>query len=231
MKSSRGDAAAASPSGPSAGVRREPERLSRKQREFQRHQRDAQRAAERLLFEHSYQDITVNQVAQEAEFSVGYLYKLFSNKETLFASVIRERHREMFELIEEGLQSSAPVPERLRALLIRLFEWIDEHMAYAASSWRDLFYLFKQNAELHEEVRRRDQEMQVSFRELFAEGTRSGHLADVDPQRISLVFRAVLWGIVRLRITGETQGENAAELAELVAQVVTRTFAPAGREN
>ncbi|MCK4413001.1 MAG: TetR/AcrR family transcriptional regulator [Candidatus Eisenbacteria sp.] len=234
MRSDRSEAGAAEnprPAPLAAKGEREPGRLSRKQRDFRRHQRDTLQAAERLLFEHSYQDITVQQIAQEAEFSIGYIYKLFPNKEEIFASVIRERHREMFELIEQGLKMPTPVPERFHSLLVRLFEWIDEHMAYTASSWRDLSYLFKQNAELHEEVNRRDREIRDRFTELFAEGIRIGYLAAEDPQTIALVFRAVLWGLVRTRLTEGTQEQDTTRLAALTMRVITRTFAPDGLEN
>ena len=60
--------------------------LPRKERELKRHQAELLQATENLLARKRLHEITVQDIAAESEFSVGYIYKLFPNKEEILAA-------------------------------------------------------------------------------------------------------------------------------------------------
>lgn len=71
-------------------------RLSRRDRERQRHREEMLAAAEAVFSEKGYHGTTVEDVAARAEFSVGTLYNFFGSKEELYQAMIAWRCAAMF---------------------------------------------------------------------------------------------------------------------------------------
>ncbi len=60
----------------------------RKKREKQQRRNEIISAAKKLFFSGSYEDVTMNQIADEAELNKATLYLYFKNKEALFAELV-----------------------------------------------------------------------------------------------------------------------------------------------
>lgn len=69
----------------------EKETLTRREREQLRHRREMLAAALSLFSEKGYHSVSMQEIAQEAEFAVGTLYKFFKNKEALYKALILEQ--------------------------------------------------------------------------------------------------------------------------------------------
>ena len=66
-------------------------KLSRREREKQRQRRDMLDAAMKLFSEKGYHNASMQEIAEQAEFAVGTLYKFFKNKEALYKALITEQ--------------------------------------------------------------------------------------------------------------------------------------------
>ncbi len=79
---------------------------SRKDRERTRHREEILDAALRLLIRKGYRNITMREIASEAEFATGTLYNFFENKETLYTELIRTFARQIGQfflpILDEG---------------------------------------------------------------------------------------------------------------------------------
>ena len=64
------------------------ERMTRREREKLRHRREILDAAERVFVSKGFDSATVEEIAREAEFSVGAIYTFFRNKEDLCSQVV-----------------------------------------------------------------------------------------------------------------------------------------------
>ena len=62
--------------------------LSRKEREKEQHRKEIMDAAMRLFAEHGYHSVSMQEIASEAEFATGTLYKFFSSKRELFREIM-----------------------------------------------------------------------------------------------------------------------------------------------
>ncbi|KAF1075708.1 TetR/AcrR family transcriptional regulator [Halodesulfovibrio sp. MK-HDV] len=62
--------------------------LSRKEREREQHRKEIMDAAMRLFAEHGYHSVSMQEIASEAEFATGTLYKFFSSKRELFREIM-----------------------------------------------------------------------------------------------------------------------------------------------
>ncbi len=64
---------------------------SRKEREFLQHRGEIIHTAERVFSRKGYVSTTMDEIARQAEFAVGTLYKFFDNKADLHAEVLRTK--------------------------------------------------------------------------------------------------------------------------------------------
>lgn len=201
-------------------------RTPRREREQAQHRREARQAAERLLAQKSFQDITVQEIAREAEFSVGYLYKLFPGKEDIFLAVIRRRHEQLLELVEAHIGAEGDPLERLERVVRAVFTWMGDNLAYAASSMRDLSRLAHSRPEMYEQFQRSDRRMHEMFCRLAAEAMEQGLIAAPSAELVARTVRALSWGFIKEELSNEQEAGDPSALAEHVVRVILRAFAP-----
>ena len=89
-------------------------KLSRREREKQRQRQDMLAAAEKLFSEKGYHDASMQEIAEEAEFAVGTLYKFFKNKEDMYRALITEQGNRFHDALSAALESSEDEIEQLR---------------------------------------------------------------------------------------------------------------------
>ncbi|MEE8347987.1 MAG: TetR/AcrR family transcriptional regulator [Acidobacteriota bacterium] len=93
--------------------------LSRKEREFLQHRGEIIHTAERVFSQKGYVSTTMEEIARQAEFAVGTLYKFFTNKADLHAEILRTKLNQMeqegYEVIDTG---KTPVEQ-----IERYFNW------------------------------------------------------------------------------------------------------------
>lgn len=90
-------------------TRRERERLARRQEIID---------AARIVFAHKgFNDATLDDVAERAEFGKGTLYNYFDNKEALFAGVLQDSFDQFLSIATATLQTTAPFTERIEAFI------------------------------------------------------------------------------------------------------------------
>jgi TetR/AcrR family transcriptional regulator len=86
------------------------EELGRKERERQQHREEIIEAAVTVFAEKGFHRTTVEDIATEAEFSVGTLYNFFKSKEELYQSMIEFRFQQMSDEVMVSLdQATDPI--------------------------------------------------------------------------------------------------------------------------
>ena len=96
------------------------ENLSRREREKLAHRQEILDAATRVFANKGFFYATLDEIAQEAEFSKGALYLYFNNKEDLLYTIIKEKTSQIDELVNEILDKGKPFKEELRLFLKKL---------------------------------------------------------------------------------------------------------------
>ena len=79
----------------------------RKQREKEQRREHILRAAERLFFSRSYDDVSMDEIATEAELSKATLYLYFKDKESLFFAVVNRGIKILCSIIKEEKKHEA----------------------------------------------------------------------------------------------------------------------------
>jgi len=88
--------------------------LSRKEREYRRHRQEILDAALELFSEKGFHNVSMNEVAQKAEFAVGTLYKFFENKEDLYKALVLEQAEKFHSALTESIEGPGDEIEKIR---------------------------------------------------------------------------------------------------------------------
>ncbi len=171
-------------------------RTPRKVRERTRHRNEVLAATERLFMSHHYQDVGVKDIAGEAEFSVGYLYKLFPNKEEIILSLFRRKMAERFQLIQTSLTLDLPFSDRFENLIESLEGWQRRNSAFHPSIVGAVFDLISDSPEIRADHTKHDAAIREMLHSFFSEAIDTGCLFAEDPSMITDSFEAVLKGFV-----------------------------------
>ena len=87
--------------------------LSRREREKLAHRREIMDAAARLFARKGFFNATLEEIAQEAEFSKGTIYLYFSNKEDLLYSIIEDKMGEYVQSLQNMLSGKKSFKQEL----------------------------------------------------------------------------------------------------------------------
>lgn len=99
--------------------------LSRKEREFEARRKEILSAALRVFSQKGYHQTSMNEIAKEAEFSIGSLYNFFKDKEDLFLTLFKEQLNEITQKVNEIVEHTVGAREKLEALINTLFSYFE----------------------------------------------------------------------------------------------------------
>jgi len=112
----------------------ETEKISRKEREYLAHREEILSAASKVFASKGFFPTTMSDIAREAEFGTGTLYKYFKSKEELYFTLIDEKVEEINRLIKAELSQKKSAMERIKKVLGLQFEFIERN--------RDFFRIY-----------------------------------------------------------------------------------------
>lgn len=203
--------------------------LPRKERERERHRLEALHAAESLLEQRLYHEITVHEIAAEAEFSVGYLYKLFAGKEEIYASLLKHRCDELEHLVRMQSTRRGSVEERITAVVRGVSNWFKNNPAFASNYLGAVLTLAGTRESIAKDLARHETALRASLDDLFREAMEQGLLARGDPALVTATLRSLLWGFVAQNLMSwfdPGKKEKWTEYAPTIVRIITRAFAP-----
>jgi len=110
------------------------EKLHRKEREHLTHRKEILLAAERVFAAKGFFPSTMSEIAQEAQFGTGTLYKYFKSKQDLYFTLIDEKTAEINGPIRAELSKKESAIERIERILHIQFEFVERN--------RDFFRIY-----------------------------------------------------------------------------------------
>ncbi len=159
--------------------------LTRREREKAQHRKLMLEAAEVVFAQKGFHSATVHEVAELAEFSVGYMYNLFESKKDLFFELVDMRAAQYIAGVEERLARQEDPVEKVRTAIAAKLDFFTAH--------KQFFVIFSHMAAedraegpvgLSEKCRLRYRDYMAHLADIFAEGVRQGVFIDVDPAAV-----------------------------------------------
>ena len=90
------------------------QKLPRREREKLRQRQEILAAALDLFSQKGYHNVSMHEVAEQAEFAVGTLYKFFQNKEDLYKAMVLEQCDKFEEALMQAIEKPDDEVEKLR---------------------------------------------------------------------------------------------------------------------
>jgi TetR/AcrR family transcriptional regulator len=88
--------------------------LTRREREKLRQRREMLAAALDLFSQRGYHNVSMHEIAGQAEFAIGTMYKFFQNKEDLYIALVLEKCDEFEKAVTQAIEASDDEVESLR---------------------------------------------------------------------------------------------------------------------
>jgi len=104
--------------------------LSRKERERLRHRREILDTALKLFSERGFHNVSMQEIAEESEFSVGTLYNFFKGKESLFAALMGSCARRVSEILMPILDSNQEEEKKLSEFIRAHVDIIESNVEF-----------------------------------------------------------------------------------------------------
>jgi len=90
------------------------EKLSRREKQKLGYRGDILAAALELFSEKGYYNVSMHEIAERAEFSIGTLYKFFKNKEDLYKALILEQANKFHDALTKAIEEPDDEIDKLR---------------------------------------------------------------------------------------------------------------------
>jgi len=167
-------------------------KTSRRKREEERHRREVLEAALDLFSRKGFEQTTMAEIAKQAEFAVGTLYKLFKDKEALYRALILDTVQEYEQALTAALKTPGTEIEKLEryietkaALFVRHIPTARLYFAQTAGAG------LLPTAGLEADARDMHQRLMKRVEAVLRSGIRKKRLADVDPKMLTLGLEGV----------------------------------------
>lgn len=172
-------------------------KLSRRQRERQQHKTEILDAAMRLFAEKGFHNVSMQEIAAEAEFATGTLYNFFASKEALYEEIMAQCVERILSVALSALETGDE-KERLARFIKRSVEIFRENAAVfrlllQATGRSGLAVNGAYETIAGKEVR--DQFL-AKLTEVFASGIDKGVFRKVDPTVAATAFMAAIEALV-----------------------------------
>lgn len=159
----------------------------RKERERELRINDIIDAAEKLFFKDGYENVSMNDIATDAEMARATIYQYFKNKNDIYAAIALRAARilkEMFKKIQEGLSGI----ENIKALSRTYYKFYKEHPGYYKAYYHSGVFEYEDTPILEELHKLRKENFQYVV-EAITKGFSDGTIRnDIDPVATTLIM-------------------------------------------
>lgn len=185
-------------------------------------------ATARLMERDGFHGVSMQALAEEAEVSVGLIYRYFGGKEDLLLAVIVDVLQAFATQVPRAAQEAGPDPVQRLASAFRAYcEVINDHRHAAVLTYRESKTL---SAEGREKIKRLEVETSEPLRVALRDGIAAGLLVEVDVELVSQNFLLMAqgWALKRwyLGQTMDFEDYVTKQTALLLNAIVTTEHRP-----
>lgn len=181
-------------------------------------------AAETVFAAHGFEGASVEEIASGADVAIATLYKVFGNKEALFAALIEYRQDEFLLDVESFVREGATPAEQLERFVTALFRYFERHQqtfrVYLSGTHGLLWGL---RSAFGERTFAKYLEFVACLAQLLAEGMRAGAWPRDDADWLAVAAIGTINGLLTRRYATEMRGDVDEEIRHawrLVARMV-----------
>ena len=163
-------------------------KAERKEKEREIRRKDIIDTAEKLFFSKGFDNVSMNDIAIQAEMARGTLYLYFKNKNDIYAAIAIRAAKILSEMFKEVQPHKLTGIEKIRALSSTYYQFYKKHTGYYKSYYHSGVFDYKssKNMEKLKEIRKVNFQMVVdAIKSGFNDGTIRD---DIDPVATTLIM-------------------------------------------
>jgi AcrR family transcriptional regulator len=201
-------------------------RVPRRERERERHRQEILDAARRVLAERGLGGLTVEEVARQAEFAVGSIYRHFRSKEELVEWMVVDLIQPGVEEIEQITARGGPFEDQLRGCVDAVMKMVRENLAAVQEFHAAPGPVPGPGTVAGDRLREARRRYFEAVDRLVENGQREGTLPPGDPRPMTLALVGLLFGFIRGTVWG--LAPEGLEVSPLVVRAFLHGFAAGG---
>ena len=172
-------------------------KLSRKEREFQRHRQEILKAALKMFSESGFHGVTMQDIARESEFAVGTLYKFFQSKEDLYGGLLLEKIDEMQHTFDAILEGDKDEIEGIRGFLEALTRFTRKNANFFRLYLVEIYRTGSPVlSSIGMELKERHEREIARLAGVFERGVKNKVFRDFDPSLMAAVLHGMISGLI-----------------------------------
>lgn len=170
----------------------EEKKLTRREREKSRHREEMLAAALELFSQKGYHNVSMHEIAEKAEFSIGTMYNFFRNKEELYKALITQKANEYHQVLIKALEGSDNVLTMLRSYVAAKSKVFANNIAtfrlYFAETQGASFNI---QAGLGRDIRKMYDEIVDNLTSVFERGVQKKIFRKMDPRLMAMTLEGI----------------------------------------
>ena len=181
----------------------------RKEREKEMRRMDIIDTAEKLFFEKGYENITMADIAEEAELARSTLYLYFKNKKEIYLAISVRGTEILNEMFKECYNKGETGIEKVKMLMMAFYRFYKEYPDYYNVNWSSYKVLLDHDLPKMGEIKRIRMEGFSFFGKALQEGIEDKSIrSDIDPVKANLVLALSIQNAFNLPPTIELHMKN-----------------------
>ncbi len=165
--------------------------LTRKERERLHHKKEILETALQLFSKNGFHNVSMQQIAEASEFSVGTLYNFFNSKEALFEEMINSCGEKIVETLVAVLDAPGTEVERLTSFIRNASTLLEEHAQFIKLYVSELGTRGAKLSQKHEK-KNFDAMLNIRLEQILEDGIRNGYFRRVDPAITAKAINSVI---------------------------------------
>lgn len=159
----------------------------RKERERELRRNDIIDAAEKLFFKEGYENVSMNDIANDAEMARATLYQYFKNKNDIYAAIAGRAAKILKEMFAEIPKDLTGI-ENIKALSQTYYKFYKEHTGYYKAYYHSGIFEYENSPYLEELKKERKENFQYVINAI-TKGLNDGTIRkDIDPVATTLIM-------------------------------------------
>jgi TetR/AcrR family transcriptional regulator len=167
-------------------------KLSRKERDYLRHKREIMEVALSLFSKKGFNNVSMHEIAQKAEFAVGTLYKFFPHKEDLYGEILKEKILELRQILFDALSVTGSEIKQIRSYVRKKTQWFKDNMEYIRLHVTETMGVgFIANEDLKKIIKEFHHELIDKLVRLFKSGIEKKTFKNQDPYMLAMSLNGI----------------------------------------
>jgi AcrR family transcriptional regulator len=168
-------------------------RSQRKQREYEARREEILSVAEGLFSKNGFFKTNMAEIAENAQFAMGTVYKFFKSKEDIYISLVESKVEEMVRQLERAIHNSGSAQEKIREVIRVKLAFADQNRDFFriyVSEWSGFEWTVK--SAFGENVWKRYLAQIDLVANLIKVGIKTGEFRKVNPKDTALALHGML---------------------------------------